>query len=83
MATEGDGLTQGRDEHFTVGTASQMSANFVANVSCELIIDIGRQLTENVQASALPVVMLMPSCRGPCPLCGSVALGHPVVLLAI
>ncbi|MDR4464886.1 MAG: hypothetical protein MRJ66_20090 [Nitrospira sp.] len=62
MATERDGLTQGRDEDFTVGTASQMSANFVANVSCKFIIDIGGQLTENVQASAFPVVMLMPSC---------------------
>lgn len=83
MATERDGLTQGRDEYFTVGTAAQMSANFVANVSCEFIIDIGGQLTENVQASAFPVVMLMPSCRGPCPLCRSVALCHRTVSSAI
>jgi hypothetical protein len=83
MPAERDGLTQGCNEDLAVRTSAQVSTNFLANISCEFIIDIGGQLTENAQASALPMVMLMPTRRGACLLSGSLALCHGTVSSAI
>lgn len=83
MPAERDGLTKGCNEDLAVGTSTQVPANFPANISCEFIVDIGGQLTENAQASALPMVMLMPSRRSACSLSGSVALCHGTVSSAI
>ena len=83
IPAERDGLAQGCNEDLAVGTSAQVSTNFLANISCELIIDIGGQLTENAQASALAMVMLMPNRRSACSLSGSVALGHETVSSAI
>jgi len=83
MPAERDGLTQGGNEDLAVGTSAQVPANFLANISCEFIVDIGGQLTENAQAPALPMVMLMASRRRACSLSGSSARCHGTVSFAI
>lgn len=83
MATERNGLTQGGDEDFTVGTGAQVPADFAANISRKFIIDVGGQLSENVQALALPMVMSMPRRRSAQSLVGSLALCHGTVPSAI
>jgi hypothetical protein len=57
MSAERDGVLEGGDEDFAIRTGSQMSAYFPANVGREFIVDIGRQLSEKIHATALSMRM--------------------------
>jgi hypothetical protein len=57
MLTERDCLAQRSHKGFAIGTGSQVPANVSANVSRELIVDIGGQLTKDAKASTLVMAM--------------------------
>jgi hypothetical protein len=61
MATERHGLAQRRHEGFTIWTGAQVSANLLANVGGEFIIDIGGQLAKDAQTSAFFMSLSFPS----------------------
>lgn len=52
MAAQGDGVPQRGDKGFAIGTDADMAANFSTDVRGELVVDVGRQLLEQIQATA-------------------------------
>ena len=52
MAAEGDRMAERRDKYFAVWTGAKVTANFSTYVRGELIIDVSRELLEQVQATA-------------------------------
>ena len=57
MLAERDGVLEGGDEDFAIRAGSQMPAYFTANVGGEFVVDIGRQLPEQIHAMALAMGM--------------------------
>ena len=59
VATQRHGLAERLDEDFTVGTGTQVAAEFGANVGGQLVVDVGRQLLEDIQATAFAGLVTM------------------------
>ena len=54
---ERDGVLEGGDKDFAIRAGSQMPAYFPANVRGEFVVNIGRQLPEQIHAMALAMGM--------------------------
>lgn len=52
MATEGDRVPERRDKYFAIWTGAKVVANFSTYVRGEFVIDVSRELLEQVQATA-------------------------------
>lgn len=52
MAAEGDRVAERRDKYFAVWTGAEVTADLSTDVRGEFVIDIGRELLEQVQATA-------------------------------
>lgn len=54
MTAERDGLFERVHEGFAVGTGSEVPADFIADAAVEVVVQIGRQLSENIQTVSFP-----------------------------
>ena len=59
IATQLYGIAERRDESLAVGAGANMTAKFGANIGGQLIIDVSRQLPENIQAAAFTMLMVV------------------------
>ena len=59
MAAQADGVAERGDEHFAVRAGSKMVAEFSADLRGELVVDVGGQSPEDIQATAFARLMVM------------------------
>ena len=59
MPAQLHGVAERGDKHLAVRTGPEMSSKFGTDVFGQLVVDIGRQLSENVEASAFPGLVTM------------------------
>jgi hypothetical protein len=57
MPAEDDGLPEGEDEDLAIRAVAEMFADFPANVGWKLVVNIGGQLPEQIEAMALARLM--------------------------
>ena len=57
VAAERDGLTQRIQEDLAVRTDSEMRPDLVANVAGQFIIEIGREVLQNLETVSLAVLV--------------------------
>ena len=76
MSAERHGVLERGDEDFAVRTGSQMSAYFLADIRWEFVVDIGRQLSEQIHAVALVIGMVVRRWLGFFSWCRRLFLGH-------
>jgi hypothetical protein len=55
MPTERDGVLERCDKNFAIRADSQMPANLPANLYRQFVIDVRRQLTEQIHAVAVAI----------------------------
>ena len=58
VPAEGNGLTQRVQEDFAIGTGAKMGPDFRAHFSREFVIEIERELLQNLEAVALAVTRM-------------------------
>jgi len=59
VAAEGDGLAQGLHKDLTIRTSAQMFPNFATDGDGQVVIEIGREILQNVQALRLRMAVLV------------------------
>ena len=65
MPAQSYGVAKGGDEYFTVRTGAEMPSKLGADVLRQLVVNIGGQLSENVEASAFTRRVMMRTLDAP------------------
>lgn len=58
VSAEGNGLTQRVQKDFAIGTGAKMGPDFRANFSREFVIEVQRELLQNLETMALAVTWM-------------------------